>query len=443
MPILSYLCSWVKPRQSRSDEPSTSFSFGKKKRTKSGLGKTDDQDHQRSNMIRKSLQSRTSSRTTTRPEDNNYDTEEEDSGTSTSLRTDWKAYEADIQRNKSTLMRSHPGVDRARIQTRLATLESPASSSHALLPAQATRAALSDDLAVVSLAHVAGVSLADTGCDKESGGVEKDKLKDGVVVRELVMQNSGQDLCVLRRLLARGDCVEGMGAQAKVARVHSEVFNLELSRAGLVDLPAQGVASTADFVEILLTTNDEGFLETSHAQRLSKGRTKISSANTNDTSLENILDRVSQGAKIVEDRSPRELLADRCNVAHAGVEHRGEQEGVVGLRSTSVSTLFTSSSLNDFSELLYGNGCSCFPHDTGTLGEDICSEIKLCEMQGHKKRGRLGLSDLVCEEVRDGLGNLLRRDGGFGRPELGEKRFDIDRWKSILPTVLGLRCHLA
>lgn len=118
MPILSYLCSWVKPRQSRSDEPSTSFSFGKKKRTKSGLGKTDDQDHQRSNMIRKSLQSRTSSRTTTRPEDNNYDTEEEDSGTSTSLRTDWKAYEADIQRNKSTLMRSHPGVDRARIQTR-------------------------------------------------------------------------------------------------------------------------------------------------------------------------------------------------------------------------------------------------------------------------------------------------------------------------------------
>ncbi|CEI64263.1 hypothetical protein FVEN_g11113 [Fusarium venenatum] len=117
MPIFSYLCSWVKPRQSRSDEPSTSFSFGKKKRTKSALSKTDDPDHQRSTMIRKSLQSRTSSRTTARPEDNNnYDTEEEDS--STSLRTDWKAYEADIQRNKSTLMRSHPGVDRARIQTR-------------------------------------------------------------------------------------------------------------------------------------------------------------------------------------------------------------------------------------------------------------------------------------------------------------------------------------
>lgn len=116
MPIFSYLCSWVKPRQSRSDEPSTSFSFGKKKRTKSCLSTTDVEDHQRSTIIRKSLQSRASSRATTRPEDETYDTEEEDS--STSLRTDWKAYEADIQRNKSTLMRCHPGVDRARIQTR-------------------------------------------------------------------------------------------------------------------------------------------------------------------------------------------------------------------------------------------------------------------------------------------------------------------------------------
>jgi hypothetical protein len=116
MPIFSYLCSWVKPRQNRHDEPSTTFSLGKKKRTKSGLSKSDNEDHQRSIMIRKSLQSRASSRATGRPGDDNYDTEEEDS--STSLRTDWKAYEADIQRNKSTLMRSHPGVDRTRIQTR-------------------------------------------------------------------------------------------------------------------------------------------------------------------------------------------------------------------------------------------------------------------------------------------------------------------------------------
>ncbi|RGP79745.1 hypothetical protein FLONG3_2189 [Fusarium longipes] len=101
MPIFSYLCSWVKPRQRRGDEPSNSFPFGKKKRTKSGLSTTDDEDHQRSTIIRKSLQSRTSSRVAVRPEDNNYETEEDDS--STSLRTDWKAYEADIQRNKSMI----------------------------------------------------------------------------------------------------------------------------------------------------------------------------------------------------------------------------------------------------------------------------------------------------------------------------------------------------
>lgn len=119
MPFLSYLCSWVKPRQSQRDEPSTTTSFciGKKKRTKPVPEKTDKEDHQRSSMIRKSLQSRASSRATMRPEDN-YDTEEEEEDRATSLRTDWKAYEADIQRNKSTLMRSHPGVDRARIQNR-------------------------------------------------------------------------------------------------------------------------------------------------------------------------------------------------------------------------------------------------------------------------------------------------------------------------------------
>ncbi|KAJ4271955.1 hypothetical protein NW762_000664 [Fusarium torreyae] len=115
MAILSYLYSWVKPRQNK--ERSNSISLGKKKRSKSCSDKMDKRDdYQRSKIIRKSLQSRASSRATMRTEDLNYDTEEEERNTS--LRTDWKAYEADIQRNKSTLMRSHPGVDRARIQTR-------------------------------------------------------------------------------------------------------------------------------------------------------------------------------------------------------------------------------------------------------------------------------------------------------------------------------------
>ncbi|KAF5021822.1 hypothetical protein F66182_6115 [Fusarium sp. NRRL 66182] len=112
MSILSYLCSWVKPRQSAREERSRSFSFGKKKKSNSDLDRMDQQDSQRLSMIRKSLQSRASSRATMRPDEYNYDTEEEDD--SKSLRTDWKAYEADIQRNKSVLMRSHPGVDRTR-----------------------------------------------------------------------------------------------------------------------------------------------------------------------------------------------------------------------------------------------------------------------------------------------------------------------------------------
>ncbi|KAF4455003.1 hypothetical protein F53441_2564 [Fusarium austroafricanum] len=122
MPILSYLYSWVKPRQGQNDEQSPSFSLGKKKRSKSGLERNDKEDHQRSKIIRKSLQSRASSRATVRDEDHN-DTEEEDR--STGLRTDWKAYEADIQRNKSTLMRSHPGVDRSRIQARAGSSSRP------------------------------------------------------------------------------------------------------------------------------------------------------------------------------------------------------------------------------------------------------------------------------------------------------------------------------
>ncbi|KAF4962699.1 hypothetical protein FSARC_9260 [Fusarium sarcochroum] len=116
MALLSYLYSWVKPRQNK--ERSSSISLGKKKRSKSCSEKMDKEDHQRSKIIRKSLQSRASSRATMRTDDFNYDTEEEEEERNTNLRTDWKAYEADIQRNKSTLMRSHPGVDRARVQTR-------------------------------------------------------------------------------------------------------------------------------------------------------------------------------------------------------------------------------------------------------------------------------------------------------------------------------------
>ncbi|QGI58796.1 hypothetical protein CEK26_000921 [Fusarium fujikuroi] len=89
MPLLSYLYSWVKPRQCQREERSPSFSLGKKKRTKSGLDKNEKEDFQRSNIIRKSLQSRASSRATVRQEDEN-DTEEEDRNTTKQINADEK-----------------------------------------------------------------------------------------------------------------------------------------------------------------------------------------------------------------------------------------------------------------------------------------------------------------------------------------------------------------
>lgn len=116
MAILSYLYSWVKPRQSRHDDQPKTFTFiGRRKRTKSDVGKVGGgEDHQRQIMIRKSLQSRTSSRATDRMTEAYDDGDTEEEERNPGLKSDWKAYEADIQRNRSRLMRIHPGVDRSR-----------------------------------------------------------------------------------------------------------------------------------------------------------------------------------------------------------------------------------------------------------------------------------------------------------------------------------------
>ncbi|RSL76704.1 hypothetical protein CEP51_009719 [Fusarium floridanum] len=118
MAILSYLYSWVKPRQSRQDDQSNkTFTFiGKKKRTKSDVVKVEEEDHQRQIMIRKSLQSRASSRATDRVTEDYEDGDTEEEERNPGLKSDWKAYEADIQRNRSTLMRCHPGIDRSRVR---------------------------------------------------------------------------------------------------------------------------------------------------------------------------------------------------------------------------------------------------------------------------------------------------------------------------------------
>ncbi|KAH7171030.1 hypothetical protein EDB81DRAFT_188105 [Dactylonectria macrodidyma] len=103
-----------------------------KKRKISDADKEDQDDIQRQVMIRKSLASRASSRTTDRvgkgkvpveddededDEEKDDDEEEEEEHTDRhrpgGLKTDWKAYEADLQRNRSVLIRRHPGVDRS------------------------------------------------------------------------------------------------------------------------------------------------------------------------------------------------------------------------------------------------------------------------------------------------------------------------------------------
>src|SRR5688572_16445074 len=83
-----------------------------------------------------------------------------------------------------------------------ATFQSPASPSQALLPALTARSPLFDDLSIVARTHVARVRLADTGDDEQRSRVDEHELEDRVVGRKLVVQNLGQNLGVLRWLLA-------------------------------------------------------------------------------------------------------------------------------------------------------------------------------------------------------------------------------------------------
>ncbi|KAK7422615.1 hypothetical protein QQZ08_009421 [Neonectria magnoliae] len=149
MAILAFFISClVKKRQDapEDDDPKSFVNFmtktkGAKKRKMSDLDKVDGDDIQRQIMIRKSLASRASSRTTTTTRkskgkgpleaegmDDDDDTEKLDNERiSDSLKTDWKAYEADLQRNRSVLIRRHPGVDRSNIDGSVTTPLSPLS----------------------------------------------------------------------------------------------------------------------------------------------------------------------------------------------------------------------------------------------------------------------------------------------------------------------------
>lgn len=100
-------------------------------------------------------------------------------------------------------------------------------------------------------------------------------------------------------------------------------------------------------------------------------------------------------------------------------------------KSTIVGSLLPATPVNDLLKLLDGNrGCS-LQHDPRALCEDVCAEIHLREMQRHEQRRRLRLSHLVCEEVRDGFGNLSRRYLRRRRPHLGQQRLEVDHRQGL------------
>lgn len=273
----------------------------------------------------------------------------------------------------------------------LAALESPASSSDTFLPALPSGASLLDDLAVVARSHVAGVGLADARSDQQGCSVDQDELEEWSVIRQLVVKDLGEDLCILFGLLPTRHCVQGVGAQAKVAGMHLEVLNFELALARLLDHPAKSVAGTANLVELLLAADDECLFETGHAQCLRKGWAKVSSADADDPGLEDILDGVSQGPKVVEDGPPRELLANGRDVTHACVEHWGKQEGVVGGR-VSLDQCVRSDGADDGRLGL---------HAVDQVGAARLGGAGLVSMLGHheKCRGKDGRSGADVERV--------------------------------------------
>ncbi|KAI5465999.1 hypothetical protein BGZ63DRAFT_420526 [Mariannaea sp. PMI_226] len=137
MTFLSFLMPrWAKKdKQDQEPKPFMSFMHKGKDMKRRKMSDSDimdlQEDRQRSNMIRKSLASRTSTRTTMDEEDdstrawqeeqnsnnndiNGDDSEEDSNGPNCdNLRSDWKAYEANLQRNRSVLIRTHPGIDRS------------------------------------------------------------------------------------------------------------------------------------------------------------------------------------------------------------------------------------------------------------------------------------------------------------------------------------------
>jgi hypothetical protein len=158
MAFLAFLVSCLVKKdrqqcQEQDPKPFMSMTFmnkgkGAKKRKMSEVDKVDDDDVQRAVMIRKSLASRASSRTTamdkgkgiapledddTNGIDDDSEEDIDDERNPASLKSDWKAYEADLQRNRSVLIRRHPGIDRSSASASTAPL-TPISSTPSTTP---------------------------------------------------------------------------------------------------------------------------------------------------------------------------------------------------------------------------------------------------------------------------------------------------------------------
>jgi hypothetical protein len=111
----------------------------------------------------------------------------------------------------------------------------------------------------------------------------------------------------------------------------------------------------------------------------------------------------------------------------------------VSHQATIVQSLLSPTLLNHGPERLRINGLGCLAHRRCAFGQNLCLEVQLGEVKRHQQRGGLGLADLVGEEVRDGIGNLITGHLCMDGPELGQQWLDIDQGQ-ILPAGIALWC---
>lgn len=114
MSIITFIVAWFTIRcRRRHDEEAPNLKEDEDKAEKTFRRKTADLDRleeeelQRQVMIRKSLASRTSLRTSSQI----YEDEEPEAERPKSLRMDWKKWEAGIQHQRSLSTETHPGID--------------------------------------------------------------------------------------------------------------------------------------------------------------------------------------------------------------------------------------------------------------------------------------------------------------------------------------------